>query len=124
MKKILSLTTVIFLTSCFSDVSNTLRSGVESVASATSVLLPDGYQKDFTQGISISAEQIDALKLGMSKFEVRKLIGSPTIDDPFRKNRWDYIDNSLIDGERVFSQLTLFFSDENKLIEIIPRSGK
>jgi len=44
-----------------------------------------------SQGNLIKQEDLDQVEIGMTKNQVRFLLGTPMIDDPFSRNRWDYI---------------------------------
>jgi outer membrane protein assembly factor BamE len=48
------------------------------------------YKIDIQQGNVVSTEQLEQLKRGMTKREVRYLLGTPLVVDPFHNNRWDY----------------------------------
>jgi outer membrane protein assembly factor BamE len=95
-----------------------------TAASGLSAILPDGYEKDTQQGAVLSQTQIAELKVGMSKYQVKQIIGSPTIIDPFHNNRWDYINNSKIAGKKQNFHLQLMFNDNNQLTKIIQHSDK
>ncbi|MCX7945519.1 MAG: outer membrane protein assembly factor BamE [Hydrogenophilus sp.] len=76
------------------------------------------YAAPVRQGNWVDPELIAKLSPGMSKDEVRKLLGAPLLVDPFRDNRWDYLyrfDNrrGVIEDRR----LTLFFA-EGRLIRV------
>lgn len=49
------------------------------------------YQFDINQGNILEDDKMAQLKLGMSKEQVRFLLGTPMLDDMFHANRWDYI---------------------------------
>ena len=49
------------------------------------------YRASISQGNLIKQEDLDQLEVGMTKNQVRFLLGTPMIDDPFRKQRWDYV---------------------------------
>lgn len=48
------------------------------------------YRMDVQQGNVISQEMVDQLKPGMTKAQVRFVLGTPLITDPFHPDRWDY----------------------------------
>lgn len=48
------------------------------------------YRPDVQQGNWITSEQIAQLQKGMSREQVRFILGTPTLQDIFRTNRWDY----------------------------------
>lgn len=79
---------------------------------STPVLSP--YKMDIRQGNFITAEMREKLKLGMSKNQVRYVLGTPMISDAFHGNRWDYVYRLEQRGEVVEKQrLTLYFEGEN-----------
>lgn len=49
------------------------------------------YRTSIAQGNLIEQEDLDQVEVGMTRNQVRFLLGTPMIDDPFHKNRWDYI---------------------------------
>ena len=75
------LTTTLFLTACF----------------------PGVYKLDIQQGNIIERDKITQLHPGMSKRQVRYLLGTPMTVDSFNQNRWDYY-YSLKDGKDNFRQ--------------------
>ncbi|MGB6105856.1 MAG: outer membrane protein assembly factor BamE [Pusillimonas sp.] len=48
------------------------------------------YRPDVQQGNWITAEQVSQLQQGMTREQVRFILGTPTLQDIFRTNRWDY----------------------------------
>lgn len=48
------------------------------------------YRPNIQQGNWITAEQVARLEPGMSREQVRFLLGTPTLQDVFRSDRWDY----------------------------------
>ena len=72
------------------------------------------YKMDIRQGNYITAEMREKLKLGMSKQQVRYVMGTPMVSDAFHGNRWDYIYRLEQRGEVVEKQrLTLYFEGDN-----------
>lgn len=49
------------------------------------------YQAEVVQGNVITAEMARAVRPGMSRNQVREILGSPLLTDPFHADRWDYI---------------------------------
>ncbi len=74
------------------------------------------YQVPVAQGNIISASMLAKLEPGLTKAQVRYIMGTPSIKDPFNMNRWDYI-GFEITGDNKSSNVhhTLVF-EENKLI--------
>lgn len=48
------------------------------------------YKQPIYQGNLLEKTAIDQLQTGMTKQQVQLLLGSPSIEDPFHHNRWDY----------------------------------
>lgn len=49
------------------------------------------YRVDVQQGNLLEATDIEAVKPGMTRSQVRFLLGSPVVTDSFDQSRWDYI---------------------------------
>jgi outer membrane protein assembly factor BamE len=49
------------------------------------------YRTDIGQGNYISQPMAERLQKGMSRDQVRAVLGTPLLVDPFRANRWDYV---------------------------------
>ena len=49
------------------------------------------YRANISQGNIVEEEDLDQVEVGMTRNQVRFLLGTPMVDDPFRKNRWDYV---------------------------------
>jgi outer membrane protein assembly factor BamE len=72
------------------------------------------YKMDIHQGNVITAEMREKLKLGMSKQQVRYVLGTPLISDAFHGNRWDYVYRHEQGGKVIEQQgLTLNFLDNS-----------
>jgi outer membrane protein assembly factor BamE len=66
--------------------------GCESLQRTDSLLgLITPYRIDIVQGNAITREQAAAIKPGMTRLQVRDVMGTPLVADPFHANRWDYI---------------------------------
>ncbi|MBB6102816.1 outer membrane protein assembly factor BamE [Paraburkholderia bannensis] len=49
------------------------------------------YRITIVQGNFVSAEAAAQMKLGMSRADVKQLLGTPLLTDMFHANRWDYV---------------------------------
>lgn len=49
------------------------------------------YRIEIQQGNFVSQEMVSQLKPGMSKDQVRFVLGTPLIADSFHADRWDYV---------------------------------
>lgn len=70
------------------------------------------YRVDIGQGNYVSQAMAAQLKEGMSKDQVRAVLGTPLLVDPFRSDRWDYIfDIRRGDGRKEQRRFTVNFKD-------------
>ncbi|MCK4833186.1 MAG: outer membrane protein assembly factor BamE [Gammaproteobacteria bacterium] len=75
--------------------------------------LPEAHKLDLQQGNTVKLEQLEGISIGMTKSEVRKIMGSPMLSDPFHNQRWDYIYRFIPKkGFERKSLLTLYFEDD------------
>ena len=49
------------------------------------------YRVNISQGNYIEAKYLDQVQVGMTRSQVRYLLGTPMISDPFHPERWDYL---------------------------------
>ena len=49
------------------------------------------YRIDIQQGNFLEAKDIDRVAVGMTRIQVRALLGTPMVADPFESWRWDYV---------------------------------
>lgn len=49
------------------------------------------HRIDIQQGNFLDTEDIDRIAVGMTRVQVRSLLGTPMVADPFQNSRWDYV---------------------------------
>lgn len=49
------------------------------------------YKVEVRQGNVVTQEMLEKLKPGLTKSQVRFVLGTPLITDPFHPERWDYV---------------------------------
>ena len=49
------------------------------------------YRMDVQQGNLLDLDQVEQLEVGMTRSQVRFLLGTPMVIDSFDANRWDYV---------------------------------
>lgn len=78
------------------------------------------YRIDVPQGNIITPEMKQSLKTGMTKRQVRYVMGTPMIQDPFHSDRWDYV-YRLRDGKGKITEekLTVTFAND-RAVKIEP----
>ena len=73
------------------------------------------YRPDVHQGNIITQEMVDQLRQGMSREQVRFMLGTPLLTSEFHKDRWDYpYYLNPLKGQVQIRRLTVPFKD-NKL---------
>ena len=83
----------------------------ETTRSAMSAITP--YKVEVVQGNFVSREQVEALQPGMSRQQVREILGTPLVTSVFHADRWEYV--FTIKRKNVQEQtrkLTVFFEGE------------
>ena len=71
------------------------------------------YMLDINQGNYLSQDQVDKLKVGMTKAQVRQQLGTPLVVSVFRENRWDYIYEFMRQGVvREHRTFTVYFVED------------
>jgi outer membrane protein assembly factor BamE len=82
-----------------------------TIPSVSNALTP--YKIDMVQGNVVTREQLDALKLGMSRVQVRDILGTSLLTSVFHTQRWDYVFSFSRQGApRQSRQVSLFFNDD------------
>lgn len=82
----------------------------------THVLTP--YRIDVRQGNFVTQEMVAQLRPGLSREQVRFILGTPLVADMFHVDRWDYVYRFQPGrGEVQQRRLAVFFQD-NKLVRV------
>ncbi len=68
-----------------------LRGLTLSVLSAAILLCGCVYRMNIQQGNYLEGRTVDQLQVGMTRSQVRYLLGTPMVPDAFDKDRWDYL---------------------------------
>ncbi|MEN9820654.1 MAG: hypothetical protein RIS77_1036 [Pseudomonadota bacterium] len=91
---------------CSSAIDNTQRAWMNSIFQP--------YVPDIVQGNFISSEQYSKLKVGMTREQVRQIMGTPLLASYFHANRWDYVFEFKREGETVGKErrVTLIFEGD------------
>jgi outer membrane protein assembly factor BamE len=71
------------------------------------------YKMEIRQGNYVTPEMREKLKVGMTKQQVRYVMGTPVVNDVFHGNRWDYV-YSLEQERKVVERqsMTLYFDGD------------
>jgi len=71
------------------------------------------YKLDVNQGNYITSDQVEKLKVGQTRQQVRAVLGTPMLADAFHANRWDYpYEFNRLGRTLEHRQLTVYFVDD------------
>lgn len=75
---------------------------------------PGVYKIDVEQGNLVVQDMVDQLQPGMSKRQVRFIMGSPLVEDTFNPDRWDY-PYVIRNGQDIIrkASVSMFFEGDN-----------
>ena len=73
------------------------------------------YKQPIYQGNLIEQAAVEQLQVGMDKQQVVTLLGTPSITDPFHRQRWDYTATERVNrrGQTEVKNLTLWFENDS-----------
>nr|B1XT70.1 RecName: Full=Outer membrane protein assembly factor BamE; Flags: Precursor [Polynucleobacter necessarius STIR1] len=106
----LTLFGILGVTGCSTAVDETQRAWMNKIFRP--------YVPDVVQGNFISSEQYAKLQLGMTREQVRQIMGTPLLASYFHANRWDYVFEFKRSGQTVGKErhVTVFF-DGDKVVK-------
>lgn len=71
------------------------------------------HKIDIQQGNYITQDMVSKLKSGMTRSQVRYILGTPLVADPFHSDRWDYVYQMQRKGETTeFRKIHLLFEND------------
>jgi outer membrane protein assembly factor BamE len=77
---------------------------------------PGVYKIDIQQGNVVTQDMIDQLRPGMTRRQVRFIMGNPLLTDTFHANRWDYLYSIQPGGGTRFQErISLMFDGNDQL---------
>ena len=97
--------TFVFLTAC-------------SVKSPIDYFEAKIYKLDVQQGNIITAEMLMGLKPGMTRAQVKYVLGTPLIQDSFHENRWDYIYKMIKDDRLIEERHVVVRFADDELVDV------
>ncbi len=78
---------------------------------------PGVYKIDIQQGNVVTQDMIDQLRPGMTRRQVRFIMGNPLLTDTFHSNRWDYLYSIQPGGgQRLQERISVNFSADDQLV--------
>ncbi len=85
------------------------------------------YVPDIQQGNVITNKMLEQLKIGMNQKQVKFILGTPLVKDPFHKDRWDYFYSYKNNKNNTFkkSRVTVFFENGKMVtLDVVPKRTK
>ncbi|AZC22514.1 MULTISPECIES: outer membrane protein assembly factor BamE [Pseudomonas] len=80
---------------------------------------PGVYKIDIQQGNVVTQDMIDQLRPGMTRRQVRFIMGNPLLTDTFHADRWDYLYSLQPGGgERQQERVSLIFNNNDQLVSL------
>ncbi len=80
---------------------------------------PGVYKIDIQQGNVVTQDMIDQLRPGMTRRQVRFIMGNPLLTDTFHADRWDYLYSLQPGGgERQQERVSLIFNGNDQLVSL------
>lgn len=68
-----------------------LRGGALGLVAVSTLFSGCVYRMNIQQGNYLEGRTVDQLQVGMTRNQVRYLLGTPMVPDAFDKERWDYL---------------------------------
>ncbi len=85
------------------------------VACGTAIPSAKPYKLEIQQGNVVTSKMLLQLKPGMTKSQVRYIMGTPLIQDSFHGNRWDYF-YQMRESGKVTAQRRIYLTFNNEVL--------
>ncbi|MFJ4118986.1 outer membrane protein assembly factor BamE, partial [Pseudomonas psychrophila] len=80
---------------------------------------PGVYKIDIQQGNVVTQDMINQLRPGMTRRQVRFIMGNALLTDTFHPDRWDYLYSLQPGGgERQQERVSVFFNQNDQLVSL------
>ena len=80
---------------------------------------PGVYKIDIQQGNVVTQDMINQLRPGMTRRQVRFIMGNALLTDTFHPDRWDYLYSLQPGGgERQQERVSVFFNENDQLVSL------
>ena len=77
------------------------------------------FRANISQGNLVKQEDLDQVQIGMTRGQIRYLLGTPMIDDPFHADRWDYVYYLKIGRQDAgFKRWVSIVFEDDKVVEL------
>jgi len=88
---------------------------VVALAACSSLRFPGVYRIAIQQGNYLEDDMIEQLKEGLTKRQVRYIMGTPMIEDTFSADRWDYYYNVKRGDKKLRSNHFIVYFENDRL---------
>lgn len=86
---------------------------LSALSACSNIKFPGVYKVKIQQGNYIDQEMIEKLEAGLTKRQVRFIMGSPMIEDSFNQHRWDYFYNLKVGDKKLRdNHFVIYFEDD------------
>lgn len=76
------------------------------------------YKQSIQQGNAIEQDSLDQVEIGMTKRQVNLLMGTAAVQDPFHKDRWDYVYEYRPRGNDGNKRIVTILFENNKVTDV------
>lgn len=105
------MSVLLSLTGCSSVMDTTSRVTNQVTERVANTMKP--YRITVVQGNVVTKEQYSVLRPGMSRLQIRDILGTPLLTSVFHVDRWDYVFTYQKQGQPTQSRrVTLYFKGE------------
>ena len=105
------MSVLLSLTGCSSVMDTTYRVTNQVSERVANTMKP--YRITVVQGNVVTKEQYSVLRPGMSRLQIRDILGTPLLTSVFHTDRWDYVFTYQKQGQPTQSRrVTLYFKGE------------
>lgn len=99
-----------------------------SLAASTGCMLRNfslkPYRINIQQGNFLEEEDVDQVQTGMTRSQVRFLLGTPMVEDAFNSDRWDYIYYLKIGrSQEVYTRHFIVFFEGDQTVRVEKNLG-
>jgi len=81
-------------------------------------ILPEPHKIDIQQGNRVKSEDLAKIKTGMTRDQVKFVLGTPLLQDAFHQNRWDYMFYLKPGGNNPRQSRVSLFFEGDQLVRI------
>ena len=88
------------------------------IAGCGTFQFPGIHRITIQQGNVISQKMVNRLKPGMTRSQVRFVLGNPVVDDQLDANRWDYVSTFGLSGGEISQFRLIVFFENDRLTRV------